>query len=61
MGKKHIKDHAEKAPESPPPVAADPAEEHEEVLAAKARAKAAEGSAFGQEVARIRRELFGSG
>lgn len=55
----------EKHPVAPPPLApvvhsqAEP-EEHSEVVAAKQRAKAAAGSVFGQDAARLRRELFGA-
>ncbi len=66
MGKK--KDR-EKQPVAPPPSERESApvftnptepEEHAVVVAAKQRAKAAEGSVFGQDAARLRRDLFGA-
>lgn len=67
MGKKGKVQVAEKAPAMEPhgrldEKASDAAIEGEppEVSSAKARAKALDGSVFGSEAARLRRELFGA-
>lgn len=66
MGKKPKVQVAEKAPVVEPQGRTDEnasdatKDEPPEVSSAKARAKALEGSVFGSEAARLRRELFGA-